>query len=161
MALIKQSHWFLTLVTIVCFGLLHKTTGRVSIHFSCVISLLPALGKDKLPLALSSFQPKHPSLLPAQQISFTRAAAKAFAGVALHGCWAQCWGTAGASQQQVPPVPNPSSAPVLCTLTGTHLITMHTAKACAIPCDEPFEIKANQRWRWPFVRCSWPSGYLH
>ena len=129
---------------IVCFGLLHKTTGRVSVHFSCVISLLPALEEDKLPLTLSSFQPKHPSLSPAPQISFTGAAAKAFAGVALCGCWEQCRDSAGVLQQQVPPAPNPSSAPALRALTGTRLITMHTVKACALPCNVPFEIKANQ-----------------
>lgn len=53
------------LVMIVCFGLLHKNMGRVSVHFLCVVSLLSALEKDKLPLTLPFFQSKHPSLLPA------------------------------------------------------------------------------------------------
>lgn len=128
-------------VMIICFVVLHKTMGRITVHFLRIISLLPASEKDKLPLTLSSFQSKHPSLLPAPQISFTRAAAKAFA---LCGCWERCQECQCVTAAGPPPAPNPSSAPVLLALTGTHLITMRTMKARAIPCNVPFEIKANR-----------------
>lgn len=142
MAFIKQIHWFLMPVMVFCFGLLHKTMGRVSVNFSCILPLLSALEKGKLTLTLSSFQSKHPSLLTAPlNLLHQRYYKSLCRGHIFVGVWVpeQCWCLSAAS----PSAPNPSSASVPSALIGTHLITMHTAKVCAIACNMPFEIKAN------------------
>lgn len=133
MSLVKQSHRFLTPVTIIYFVLLHKTVGRVKSTF-CVSYLLYLLWKrTNSPPTLSFSQFKHPLLLPALQLTFIGSAVKAFARIALCRCWEPCWDRAGVWQQHMSL--KPSSVPVLRVLTGTHLATRHTLKACAIAFD--------------------------
>ena len=158
MAFIEQSHWFLTPVTIICFGLLHKTTGRVSVHFSCLVSLLPALEKDKLSVTFFSFQSKYPLLLPAPPNLLHWSCYESL----YSGCvvWVlgpvpgQCWCITAAGP------PHPKSQPCPCAAWPQGWTPHHPAHRKGLCHPLPFEIKANKLQSQPFVRSSWPSGYL-